>query len=77
MTNDDLIGFTKQASAFWMAIPADVRAKLLGNVYCGNCRGAVSIVNVTAAIKRRDFLLKGNCATCGHEVARLVEGPET
>jgi hypothetical protein len=43
MTNGDWAGFTKQASAFWMAIPAEARAKLLANVYCGHCRGAVSI----------------------------------
>lgn len=68
--------FTKQASEFWMGIPPDTRAKLLVNVYCGHCRGAVSIVNVTAVIRRGDLLLNGNCATCGQEVARLVEGPE-
>ncbi len=74
--NPELGGFTKQASKFWHAIPADARTKLLANVYCGQCRGAVSIVNVLATVKRRDLLLKGNCATCGHEVARLVEGPD-
>lgn len=77
MTNAELVGFTRQASKFWMAIPADARAKLLANVYCGHCRGGVSIVNVTATVKRSDLLLKGNCATCGHDVARLVEGPDT
>ena len=77
MMNAELVGFTKQASRFWMAVPADTRAKLLANVYCGHCRGAVSIVNVTAMVKHGDLLLKGNCATCGHEVARLVEGPDT
>ncbi len=77
MTKPELADFTKQASEFWRGIPSDTRAKLLANVYCGHCRGAVSIVNVTAMIKRGDLLLKGKCATCGHEVARLVEGPET
>jgi hypothetical protein len=75
MTNAKLVGFTQQATRFWRAIPEDARAKLLTNVYCGHCRDAVSIANVTAAVKRRDLLLKGNCATCGHEVVRLVEGP--
>ena len=60
-----------------MTIPVDARAKLLANVYCGHCRGGVSIVNVTGIVKRGDLLLKGNCATCAHEVARLVEGPDT
>ena len=77
MTDLKLDGFTRQASVFWMAIPADTRAKLLANVYCGQCRGVVSIVNVKAMVKRGDLLLEGNCATCGHEVARLVEGSDT
>ena len=57
-----------------MGIPSGTRAKLRANVYCGHCRGAVSIVNMIAMIKRMDLLVQGNCATCGHEVARLVEG---
>lgn len=77
MTDFELVGFTKQASTFWLAIPSGARSKLLANIYCGDCGGAVSIVNVTATVKRGDLLLKGNCAKCGHAIARLVEGPDT
>ena len=67
--------FTKQASRFWNGMPEDVRAKILANVYCGHCRGAVSIVNVTGTVKGGNLVLKGSCAQCGQDVARLVEGP--
>ena len=77
MTDTELTGFTKQASKFWTAIPADARAKLLANVYCTHCRSAVSIASVTGTVKRGDLLLKGTCVRCGHDVARLVEGPDT
>lgn len=39
--------------------------------------GGVSVVNATGALKGGDLVLEGKCAKCGHEVARLVEGPET
>ena len=72
MTNAGLPGFTREASRAWMGVPAEARENILANVYCGHCRGAVSIVNLTGQINRGDLLLKGNCATCGHAVARLV-----
>lgn len=76
MTAGESSGFTKQASKFWAAIPSAARAKLLANVYCAHCRGAVSIANVTATVKGGDLLLKGTCVKCGHDVARLVERPD-
>ena len=67
---------TNQASKFWEAIPSRARAQLLANVFCVQCRGAVSIVNASGTLKRGNLILEGRCAKCGHEVARLVEGPE-
>ncbi len=52
----------------------DVRRKILENVFCRHCRGAVSIVNVAGTVKGGDLMLDGNCTVCGHNVARLVEG---
>lgn len=75
MANTQLHGFSEQAAVFWNALSADVRAKILTNVYCGHCRGETSILNVTGAVKGGDLVLKGSCAKCGQEVARLVEGP--
>ena len=50
------------------------KKEILANVYCSHCRGSIKIVNYTGSINNGDLLLKGNCANCGHEVARLVEG---
>ena len=74
MTDVQLPGLTKQASKFWNAVPLGARKAILANVYCGNCRGAVSIVNVTGAVKSGNLVLYGYCAKCGQDVARLVEG---
>ena len=74
MTEVQLPRLSAQASKLWNAIPIDARRKILGNVFCGHCRGAVSIVNVAGTVKGGDLVLNGNCAVCGHNVARLVEG---
>src|SRR5439155_19442706 len=76
MTNVGSPRLTKQASKFWNAMPAHARAQILGNVYCAHCHGPVSVVNVSGTLKRGDLVLEGNCAKCGREVARLVEGPD-
>ena len=61
----------------WAAIPAEVKPKLLANVFCGNCRGAVKIIDFAGTAKGGDLLLNGSCAVCGRAVARLIEGPFT
>jgi hypothetical protein len=73
MTVVQLPRLSDQASKLWNAIPTDAKKKLLANVFCGHCRGAVSIVNVTGTVKGGDLVLNGNCAVCGHDVARHVE----
>ena len=73
MTVVQLPRLSAQAAKLWNAISTDTRKKLLANVYCGHCRGAVSIVNVVGTVKGGDLVLNGNCAVCGGEVARLVE----
>jgi hypothetical protein len=66
--------FSPKAAAFWAKVPDDVKPKLLDNVYCGHCRGGVTITRFSGTVKSGDLLLQGSCAICGHEVARLVEG---
>lgn len=68
---------TKQAAKFWNAMPSHARAQVLANVYCVQCRGAVSIIDVSGTLKRGDLVLEGKCVKCGHEVARLIEGPNS
>lgn len=67
--------FSTQASKAWATIPVEARQKILANVFCGNCRGAVTIIDFAGTVVSGDLVLKGNCAVCGHAVARLVEGP--
>ena len=74
MTESKLPSFSPKVSLFWAAIPVEIKQKILANVYCSHCRGAVTIVNFTGAVKGGDLVLRGSCAVCGHEVARLVEG---
>ena len=66
--------FSPAAAKFWVEVPLQFKKKILANVYCSHCGGSVKIVNYSGSIKSGDLLLKGNCANCGHEVARLVEG---
>jgi hypothetical protein len=45
---------------------------LLSNVWCGECRQAVTIVDYHAEL-RRVVVLEGFCGTCGHKVARVID----
>lgn len=69
--------FTTQAAVLWSTIPKEARARILANVFCVKCRGAVEIVNFSGEEENGDLILKGSCAKCGHEVVRMVETSET
>lgn len=58
----------------WTAIPDDKRRMLLDNVWCSGCATSVTICDFTAEVAGRDLVLKGFCGTCGHKVARVIEG---
>jgi hypothetical protein len=65
--------FTPQARKIWEQIPKDLRLKILNNVWCPQCRKAVTININSARIVDGDLLLQGTCAICRGKVARLVE----
>ncbi|MHB0867507.1 MAG: hypothetical protein ACYC29_07765 [Thermoleophilia bacterium] len=65
--------FTGEANKRWNIIPKWDQQKILENVWCVECRVAVSIILETAEMQSDDLLLRGKCKTCGHEVCRLVE----
>jgi len=67
--------FTKPARQRWETIPAEVRHRLLSNVWCGQCRHGTTITNLNGTIKGGDLLLVGQCAECQGDVARVIEGP--
>jgi hypothetical protein len=70
---ESLPDFTAPARERWEAIPADVRKRLLSNVWCVLCRHEVTITNFSGTIKSGDLLLVGKCAECRNDVARVIE----
>jgi hypothetical protein len=65
--------FTARAAVLWGTIPREARERLLKNVFCGNCRGSVEITKFTGEESDGNLVLKGSCAKCGQDVARVVE----
>ena len=68
MTNES----SKQAMDLWQTLPTDIRHILLSNVYCGECRKSVTIVDYHAELAGV-VVLHGFCGTCGHKVARVID----
>lgn len=66
--------FTPPARQRWESIPADIRQRLLCNVWCGQCRHETMITKFNGTIKGGDLLLVGKCAECQGDVARVIEG---
>jgi hypothetical protein len=73
MAFQSLPHFTRLARQRWESISAEIRQRLLTNVWCGQCRHAVTITNFTGTVKDGDLLLVGKCAECHGEVARVIE----
>ncbi|SFU83634.1 Protein of unknown function [Paenacidovorax caeni] len=73
-TVESLPVFTNPARLRWESIPADIRQRLLSNVWCGQCRHETTITNFSGTIKGGDLLLVGKCAECRSDVARVIEG---
>ncbi len=71
---ESLPTFTKPARQRWESIPADIRKRLLSNVWCGHCRHETTITHFSGAIKGGDLLLVGKCTACHGDVARVIEG---
>ena len=65
--------FTGEARERWNKIPKWAQLRILENVWCVECRSAVSIILETTEMQQDDLILRGKCKTCGHEVCRLVE----
>lgn len=74
MTVESLPNFTRPARQRWESIVADIRQRLLANVWCGQCRHAVTITNFSGTIKGGNLVLEGKCAECHGDVARVIEG---
>ncbi len=70
---ESLTDFSPAARQRWDSIPADIRQRLLANVWCGHCRHEVTIASFSGAIKGNNLLLVGKCAECNGDVARVIE----
>ncbi|MDP8262378.1 MAG: hypothetical protein P9M13_03645 [Candidatus Ancaeobacter aquaticus] len=62
----------KEALKLWMGLPLDKRQLLLSNVWCGECRKSVTIVDYHAEL-HGVVVLQGFCGTCGHKVASVID----
>lgn len=56
----------------WNAIPPDMRARIVDNVFCSVC-GLTTISDYSVTMDRYGILLTGECAKCGQPVARFLE----
>lgn len=74
MAVESLPSFTRLARQRWDSIPANIRQRLLANVWCVHCRHEVTITHFSGTIKVGDLLLVGKCAECQSDVARVIEG---
>jgi len=74
MTVESLPNFTRLARQRWESIPADIRQRLLANVWCGQCRHEVTITDFGGAIKGGDLLLVGKFTEYHGDVAWVIEG---
>jgi hypothetical protein len=73
MTVESIPDFTTPASKLWIALPTETKKLLLANVYCGQCRRAVTITNFSGVVRSGDLLLVGKCSECHGDVARVIE----
>ncbi len=73
MTVESIPNFTAPAAKLWATLPTATKKLLLSNVYCGKCRGSVTITNFSGVVRSGDLLLVGKCAECYGDVARVIE----
>jgi hypothetical protein len=73
MNSESLPNFSPPARQHWVSIPADIRQRLLANVWCLHCHREVAITNFSGIIKGGSLLLLGQCAECHGDVARMIE----
>lgn len=75
MAIESLPNSTNPARQRWESIPADLRKRLLSNVWCVRCSHETTITNFTGTLKGGDLLMVGLCAECRSDIARVIEGP--
>ncbi|WP_078551613.1 hypothetical protein [Bacillus alkalicellulosilyticus] len=61
------------ANEKWLALPSDLRGKLIKNVWCTKCSDVVKITNYIIYDHPLGISLEGKCETCGLGVSRVIE----
>lgn len=74
MSIESIPQFTTLARKRWDSMPANIRQRLLSNVWCVQCRHETTITHISGTIKGGDLLLEGKCVKCHGGVARVIEG---
>jgi hypothetical protein len=72
MTIESLPDFSGPAGQRWESIPADIRQRLLTNVWCSQCRHAVTIINFNVTMSGSDLLLVGKCTQKDSQIEELL-----
>lgn len=57
----------------WNSIEKENQDKLLNNVWCNNCK-CTKIIDYKIYSNKCGIILRGKCAKCDGEVARVIEG---
>jgi hypothetical protein len=65
--------FSPRAAALWGNLPEAEKNMVVNNVYCGRCRSAVPMVDVSGFVEGSSLVLQGFCGVCGNKVARVIE----
>lgn len=65
--------FSPPAAKLRGKLPKDEQLALLANVYCGNCKDAVTIISFNGTVLKRDLILNGQCKVCGDHNTRVIE----
>lgn len=66
--------FTPEAETAWNTIPLWTQQELLSKVWCPHCRQSTTMTEFGGRVEREDLVIQGRCASCGGELARVVEG---
>jgi hypothetical protein len=65
--------FNLKAELLWSTVPPEAKERVLGAVWCSQCRTSVQVVDYTGEARNGDLVLRGKCATCGGNVCRVLE----
>ena len=57
----------------WSNLPPETQKMILANVYCGQCRDVVTMIDFSKTTREGMEILKGKCSVCSHDVVRTLD----